>query len=209
VSSFQLDEGDRGFSYQQDAPLDMRMDRHARLNAADLVNTLSQSELADIIRRYGEENWSSRIAAFIVDRRATQRIETTGQLVDVIKAAIPAAARREGPHPARRTFQALRIAVNDEMGVLTRALDAAIDVLTPGGRVVAISFHSLEDRCVKETFVNAARGCVCPPSFPVCVCGKTPRVKVLTKKPVLPSPDEVAENPRARSAKLRAAERLG
>jgi 16S rRNA (cytosine1402-N4)-methyltransferase len=208
VSSFQLDEAERGFSYQADAPLDMRMDRRQPLTAADLLNTVSEAELTGIIREYGEERWAARIAALAVARRKRRPFRTTGDLVEAVKAAIPAAARRSGPHPARRTFQALRIAVNDELGALERGLRAAIEVLKPGGRVVAISFHSLEDRLVKRALAQAARSCLCPPGLPVCTCGHRPSVKVLTRRPVAPAPAEVAENPRARSAKLRAAERL-
>lgn len=208
VSSFQLDEAERGFSYQADAPLDMRMDRRVRVTAADLVNEASEEELTRIIREYGEERWAGRIAAMIATRRREGPLRTTGELVEVIKAAIPAAARREGPHPAKRTFQALRIAVNDELGVLERGLAAGIAALRPGGRLVAISFHSLEDRAVKRALAEAAKGCVCPPKAPVCICGHTPQVRLLTRHPVEPSPAEVTGNPRARSAKLRAAERL-
>jgi 16S rRNA (cytosine1402-N4)-methyltransferase len=208
VSSFQLDEADRGFSYQADAPLDMRMDRRAALTAAALVNGASEGELARIIREYGEERWARRIAALVTARRREKPLRTTGELVEVVKAAIPAAARRQGPHPAKRTFQALRIAVNDELGVLERGLRAGLAALRPGGRLVAISFHSLEDRAVKRALAEAARGCVCPPKTPVCICGHTPEVRLLTRRPVEPSAAEVAENPRARSAKLRAAERL-
>lgn len=209
VSSFQLDLAERGFSYQADAPLDMRMDRRLTVTAADLLNTTSEAELANIIRTYGEERWASRIAGLVVRRRQTSPLRTTGELVEVIKAAIPAAARREGPHPAKRTFQALRIAVNDELGALGRGLEAGIAALRPGGRLVAISFHSLEDRVVKRTLADAARGCICPRDLPVCACGHVPAVKVLTRRPVEPSAGEVERNPRARSAKLRAAERLG
>lgn len=208
VSSFQLDRAERGFSYQADAPLDMRMDRRLTVTAGDLVNTASEAELARLIRTYGEERWAGRIAATIVARRSSKPIRTTGELVETVKAAIPAAARREGPHPAKRTFQALRIAVNDELGALEQGLRGAIEALSPGGRLVAISFHSLEDRTVKRILAEAARGCVCPADLPVCACGKRPKVKVLTRRPVEPEAAEVADNPRARSAKLRAAERL-
>lgn len=208
VSSFQLDEAERGFSYQAEAPLDMRMDRRLGVSAVELVNEASEARLARLIREYGEERWAGRIAAFIVARRGKSPLRTTGELVAVIKAAIPAAARREGPHPAKRTFQALRIAVNDELGALERGLKAASEALRPGGRLVAISFHSLEDRVVKRTFAREAMGCTCPPQVPVCVCGHRATLKVLTRRPVEPSAAEVAENPRARSAKLRAAERL-
>jgi 16S rRNA (cytosine1402-N4)-methyltransferase len=208
VSSYQLDEADRGFSYQKDAPLDMRMDRSRSLNAADIVNTYDEKDIRRIIRDYGEENWASRIAAFIAEARKEKRIETTGQLAEIIKAAIPAGARREGPHPAKRTFQALRIAVNDELAALEDAIDSAVKLLRPGGRLSIITFHSLEDRIVKTEFQKREKPCTCPPSFPVCVCGKKPELKVLTRKPVLPSEKEVAENPRSRSAKLRTAVKL-
>lgn len=205
VSSHQLDEEERGFSYHGDAPLDMRMNREGGLTAADLVNRLDANELARIIRDYGEELWSRRIAEFIVHKRQAQGgIQTTGQLVDVIKAAVPAGARRKGPHPARRTFQALRIAVNDELGALERAVSDSMDCLKPGGRLVVITFHSLEDRIVKKLFQNAAAGCLCPPGLPVCVCGNEPRVKILTAKPLRAGDEELADNARARSAKLRA-----
>lgn len=208
VSSPQLDEAERGFSYQHDAALDMRMNPTGGTSAAALVNELPESELARIIWDYGEERWAKRIAEFIVvHRNQAGPIVTTGQLVDVIKRAIPAGARRDGPHPAKRTFQALRIAVNQELDVLSSALETAIDVLAPGGRVAVITFHSLEDRIVKQVFREQARGCICPPRLPVCVCGQEPRVVVITKKPVLPQQEEIALNPRSRSAKLRVAER--
>jgi 16S rRNA (cytosine1402-N4)-methyltransferase len=208
VSSHQLDEAERGFSYQKDAPLDMRMDRNHSLDAATIVNTYDENEIRDIIREYGEENWAARIASFIVRARSERRIETTGQLADIIKAAIPAQARREGPHPAKRTFQALRIAVNDELNALRDAIDSAVSMLKPGGRLSIITFHSLEDRIVKTEFQKREKPCICPPTFPVCVCGKKPVLKVLTKKPVVPSSREVGQNPRARSAKLRTAMKL-
>lgn len=208
VSSYQLDEAERGFSYQKDAPLDMRMDRSNSLNAATIVNTYDEKDIRDIIRQYGEEKWAARIASFIVRARSERRIETTGQLADIIKAAIPANARREGPHPAKRTFQALRIAVNDELGALSDAIGAAVSLLKRGRRLSIITFHSLEDRIVKTEFQKREKPCTCPPSFPVCVCGKKPELSVLTKKPVLPSAAEVARNPRARSAKLRTAMKL-
>ena len=208
VSSPQVDEGERGFSYQRDAPLDMRMDRSAGQTAADLLRTLPEGELARVIRRFGEERWAARIAAFIVRERARSPLATTGQLVDVIKAAIPAAARRTGPHPAKRTFQALRIAVNDELGALQALLAALPDALAAGGRAAILTFHSLEDRLVKQSFAEFARGCVCPPRAPRCVCGRSPVMRVVTKKPLLPGAAELAANPRARSAKLRVAERL-
>ena len=207
VSSYQLDNAERGFSYKQDAPLDMRMDQTNPLTAEDLVNNLSEDELADIIWRYGEERWAKRIAKFIVERRTIKPIKTTGQLVDIIKAAIPAGARREGPHPAKRTFQALRIEVNKELEVLEKALEDAAKLLNKGGRIAVITFHSLEDRVVKEKFKELAKGCECPPSFPVCVCGKKPTLRVITKKPVVPSAEEIEANPRARSSKLRIGEK--
>ncbi len=208
VSSPQLDLPDRGFTYQEDAPLDMRMDANGPLTAADVVNTYSESQLARILREYGEERWASRIAEFIVAARGRHPLQTTGELVDVIKAAIPAAARREGGHPARRTFQALRIEVNRELEVLERALDSAARWLAPGGRICVISYHSLEDRIVKQTFARLASGCTCPPELPVCVCGVSPVLRVLTRRPIVPGAEEIERNPRARSAKLRVAERL-
>lgn len=207
VSSFQLDEPVRGFTYRVDAPLDMRMDTRTTTTAADLVNNLSVGDLTRILREYGEERWAPRIARAIVARRETEPFETTGQLVDVVKQAIPAAARRRGPHPATRTFQALRIAVNNELDALREGLQAAVDALLPGGRVAVISFHSLEDRIVKQTFADLARGCECPPDLPVCRCGKEPILHILTRRPVVPSAEEVERNPRARSARLRVAER--
>ncbi|HOQ06192.1 MAG TPA: 16S rRNA (cytosine(1402)-N(4))-methyltransferase RsmH [Clostridiales bacterium] len=208
VSSHQLDEAGRGFSYQKDAPLDMRMDRDNPLDAATIVNTYPEEELRDIIREYGEEKWASRIASFIVEARSRNRIETTGQLAEIIKAAIPARARRNGPHPAKRTFQALRIAVNDELGALKEAIEGAVSLLKPGGRLTIITFHSLEDRIVKTEFQKRENPCECPPSFPACVCGKKPELRILTRKPVLPSEEEVERNPRARSAKMRTAMKL-
>jgi len=208
VSSFQLDEGERGFSYQQDAVLDMRMDPQNPISAQDLVNQSSEDTLAQIIRDYGEERWARRIAKFIVAERNKKPIKTTTELVEVIKDAIPASARRTGPHPARRTFQALRIAVNDELKVLQEALNQAIECLAPGGRLVVISFHSLEDRVVKDTFRQQANPCECPPDFPVCRCGKQPVLRLITRKPLLPSADELRINPRSRSARLRSAEKI-
>ena len=198
----------RGFSYQHDAPLDMRMDDTQLYSAKNAVNELSRDELTRILREYGEEKWAARIAQFIVERRAEQPIETTGELVDVIKAAVPKNARRDGPHPAKRTFQALRIFVNDELDGLGQALESAVQCLKPGGRIAVITFHSLEDRIVKQTFARLANPCTCPPGTPVCICGKQPQVKVITKKPILPTEKELEDNPRARSAKLRVAERL-
>lgn len=207
ISSPQVDRAERGFSYQKDAPLDMRMDQGQFLTARHLVNEAPEEELARIILQYGEERWARRIAAYIVRSRKDAAIETTGRLVEIIKAAIPAAARRKGPHPAKRTFQALRIAVNGELDALRSVLVDGIAHLAPGGRFVAISFHSLEDRLVKEEFARQAKSCRCPPENPVCQCGG-PRLELLTKKPVMASRAEVAGNPRARSAKLRAAMRL-
>jgi 16S rRNA (cytosine1402-N4)-methyltransferase len=209
VSSPQLDMAGRGFSYQHDAPLDMRMDPLAGgITAADVVASYQETDLARVIRVYGEERWASRIAAFIVAARARRPVTTTSELVDIIKAAVPAAARREGPHPARRTFQALRIEVNQELEMLELGLRSAVRWLVPGGRVVVISYHSLEDRVVKRTFTDLSGGCVCPPDLPVCTCGKAPVLRVVTPRPVTPTDAEVAANPRARSAKLRAAEKL-
>jgi 16S rRNA (cytosine1402-N4)-methyltransferase len=209
VSSPQLDVPERGFSYREDAPLDMRMDPgHQTLTAAEVIAAYSEADLARIIRDFGEERWATRIAAFIVAERAHRPIETTSQLVDIIKAAIPAAARREGGHPAKRTFQAFRIEVNRELVVLEQALRAAVRWLAPKGRIAVISYHSLEDRIVKQVFAELARGCICPPDLPVCVCGNEPVLRVITRKAILPSADEVSENPRSRSAKLRVAEKL-
>jgi 16S rRNA (cytosine1402-N4)-methyltransferase len=209
VSSPQLDMAERGFSYQHDAPLDMRMDPIAGgSTAADVVASYQESDLARVIRVYGEERWASRIAAFIVAARARRPVTTTFELVDIIKAAVPAAARREGPHPARRTFQALRIEVNHEIDALEGALRSAIRWLVPGGRVLVISYHSLEDRAVKRVFAELAGGCTCPPDLPVCTCDRVPVLRVLTPRPVTPADAEVEANPRARSAKLRAAEKL-
>ncbi|MGN0658501.1 MAG: 16S rRNA (cytosine(1402)-N(4))-methyltransferase RsmH [Emergencia sp.] len=208
VSSFQLDNAERGFSYMQDAPLDMRMSRDDTFSACDVVNGYSREELTRIISRYGEEKWASRIASFITGARKEKPIETTGQLVDIIKAAIPARARREGPHPAKRTFQAIRIEVNDELGQLERAMDEFCDVLSVGGRLCVISFHSLEDRIVKETMARRADPCTCPKEFPVCICGKKADVKKISRKPILPTEEELEANPRSRSAKLRVCEKI-
>lgn len=208
VSSHQLDDPQRGFSYMYDAPLDMRMDQSESSGARDIVNDLSKDELARIIREYGEERYASRIASFIEKARNENPIETTGELVSIIKAAIPAAARRDGPHPAKRTFQAIRIAVNDELGGLKRAVEDFVDILNPGGRLAIISFHSLEDRIVKEVFNRRENPCTCPKNIPVCVCGKKPDVKKVTKKPIIPSEGEEEANPRARSAKLRICEKV-
>lgn len=208
VSSFQLDNKDRGFSYMQDAPLDMRMNADDPFSAYDVVNTYEEKDLARVIREYGEERWAGRIASFIVRERKAKAIETTMELVDIIKAAIPAAARREGPHPAKRTFQAIRIEVNDELGQLGVAAEAFCDCLASDGRLCIITFHSLEDRIVKETFARRADPCTCPKEFPVCVCGKVADIAKVTGKPIVPSQEELAENPRSRSAKLRVARKL-
>ncbi len=208
VSSFQLDNAERGFSYMHDAPLDMRMNQDDPFTAYDVVNGYNQKELTRIISKYGEEKWASRVASFIVNGRKDGPIETTGQLVELIKAAIPAKARREGPHPAKRTFQAIRIEVNDELGQLEHAIEAFCDVLNPEGRLCVISFHSLEDRIVKEIIARRVNPCTCPKEFPVCVCGKTADIKKISKKPILPSEEELEVNPRSRSAKLRVCEKL-
>ncbi|TDP59792.1 16S rRNA (cytosine(1402)-N(4))-methyltransferase RsmH [Aminicella lysinilytica] len=208
VSSFQLDNAERGFSYMQDAPLDMRMNQDDRFTAYDVVNTYDQKELTRVISKYGEERWAARIASFIVERRKEGPITSTAELVDVIKAAIPAKARRNGPHPAKRTFQALRIEVNDELGQLEDAIDEFFDVLNTGGRLCIISFHSLEDRIVKETFNRRADPCTCPPEFPVCVCGKVADVRKISRKPIIPGEEELEGNPRSRSAKLRVCEKI-
>ncbi|MRS12514.1 MAG: 16S rRNA (cytosine(1402)-N(4))-methyltransferase RsmH [Actinobacteria bacterium] len=209
VSSPQLDHVGRGFTYQEDAPLDMRMDASStQPTAADIVNSYSETELARVIREYGEERWASRIAAFVVAARGQHRLTTTGELVEIVKAAIPAAARRTGGHPARRTFQALRIEVNHELEVLERGVRVAVRWLAPKGRIAVISYHSLEDRIVRDTFAELAQGCVCPPDLPVCRCGRAPVLRIVTKRPVVPTDEEVALNPRARSARLRVAERV-
>jgi 16S rRNA (cytosine1402-N4)-methyltransferase len=207
VSSMQLDRPERGFSYASDAPLDMRMDPSAEHSARELVNQASERELTDIFRGYGEERYAKQIARAIVRRRKQQPFERTGDLVETIKAAIPTPARFGDGHPARRVFQALRIAVNDELHGLEAALPAALEVLRPGGRMAVISFHSLEDRIVKRFFRREEHGCTCPPDFPVCVCGREPSLRVLTKKAIRPTADEVASNPRAGSARLRAAQK--
>jgi 16S rRNA (cytosine1402-N4)-methyltransferase len=209
VSSPQLDHADRGFRFRGDAPLDMRMDRSQPLRAADVVNGYEERRLAGVIGRLGEERFAGRIARAIVRRRAERPFMGTEDLAAVVRDAIPAAARRTGPHPARRTFQAIRIEVNGELEALEATLPAAIDALRPGGRIAAISYHSLEDRIVKRTFAGAARGCTCPPDLPVCVCGREAVLRILTKRAVRPGPDEVAANPRADSGRLRVAERLG
>jgi 16S rRNA (cytosine1402-N4)-methyltransferase len=209
VSSVQIDTPSRGFSFKEDGPLDMRMDPGKNtLTAAEVVNTYNAADLTRIIRSYSDEKWASRIAEFIVRARQKAPLETSAQLVEVIKAAIPASARRAGGHPAKRTFQALRIEVNGELDVLKRGLEAAIRWANPGGRICVISYHSLEDRIVKDMFASFANRCTCPPDLPMCACGKKPIVKVITRKPVVPTAEEIARNPRARSAKLRVCEKL-
>lgn len=206
VSSHQLDEAERGFSYQQDALLDMRMNPDRPFSAYDVVNGYDEDELDRVIFTYGEERWARRIAQFIVKEREAKPIETTGELVDIIKKAVPKGARKDGPHPAKRTFQAIRIEVNGELEVLQRAIDDVAARLAVGGRLCIITFHSLEDRIVKEAFRKQENPCICPPQFPVCVCGKKPLGRVITRKPILPSKEELEENPRSRSAKLRVLE---
>jgi len=209
VSSMQIDRPERGFSYAVDAPLDMRMDPSSELSAKEIVNEWDERELATIFRRYGEERFARQIAQAIVRRRQEKQFERTGELVDVVKSSIPAPRRFGDGHPAKRVFQALRIAVNEELDSLERALPAALAMLRPGGRLAVISFHSLEDRMVKRFFAAQARGCTCPPELPVCVCGNEPSMRLLTRKAVRPSPQETAENPRSASAKLRAAVKVG
>lgn len=208
VSSHQLDTADRGFSYMADAPLDMRMDKRAALDAFRVVNEYSESELKRIFWEYGEERYSGKIAAKIVAQRAEQPIHTTGELVHIIRSAIPAGMREGGSHPAKRTFQAIRIEVNKELNVIAPAIDSAVQLLDEGGRIAIITFHSLEDRIVKQRFADLASGCECPRDFPVCVCGKRPEVRLVNRKPILPTKEELEVNPRSHSAKLRVAERL-
>ena len=208
VSSPQLDDASRGFSYMADAPLDMRMDKDDALTAGEVVNTWPQGELRRILYDYGEERYAPQIAAAICRAREKAPVETTLELVDIIRSAMPAQALREKQHPAKRSFQAIRIAVNDELGAVSRMMQAAVGRLNPGGRLAVITFHSLEARIVKSEMQQAARGCTCPPEFPVCVCGKKPLVKLVTRKPIVSGPAELEENPRARSAKLRVAEKL-
>ena len=208
VSSPQLDDGQRGFSYMVDAPLDMRMDNGDVMTAATIVNTWSYEELRRILFDYGEERYAPQIASAICRRREEKPIETTLELVDVIRSAMPAAALREKQHPAKRSFQAIRIAVNDELGAVRKVMEAAIPKLNPGGRLAIITFHSLEDRIVKNGMADASKGCTCPPNFPVCVCGKKPQVKIITRKPIISGDAELERNPRARSAKLRVCEKL-
>ncbi|HBV99011.1 MAG: 16S rRNA methyltransferase [Peptococcaceae bacterium BICA1-7] len=209
VSSYQLDNPERGFSYMKDAPLDMRMNRDDGITAGDLVNSLTEKELAGIIRRYGEDRFAGRIASFIVRERESELITTTGRLVDIIRAAIPAKYRREGPHPAKRTFQALRIEVNNEIDIIKGAVLGAVERLKPGGRLCVITFHSLEDRIVKETFRDLSGKCKCPGDFPICVCGAKAIIKMIRPGGITPSAEELEENPRSRSARLRTAEKVG
>ncbi|MBQ3037792.1 MAG: 16S rRNA (cytosine(1402)-N(4))-methyltransferase RsmH [Clostridia bacterium] len=208
VSSYQLDNAQRGFSYMHDARLDMRMNSESSLSAYEVVNNYSYDELVRIFYEYGEENWSTRIAKFIVDKREDKPVETTFELVELIKAAIPQKARQQGSHPAKRIFQAIRIEVNNELGILTDTVSDIVRFLKPGGRIAVITFHSLEDRLIKKAFSKLATGCVCPKSFPVCVCNNQPVVSVITKKPILPSKEEEISNSRSKSAKLRVAEKL-
>ena len=208
VSSPQLDHAERGFSYMKDAPLDMRMDRQQKLTAYDVVNTWSREDIRHILFEYGEERYAPLIAAAIEREREKKPIETTLELVDIIRGAMPSKALREKQHPAKRSFQAIRIAVNDELGAVREAMEKAIECLNPGGRLAVITFHSLEDRIVKAAFQKAAQGCTCPKDFPVCVCGNKPKIEILTKKPIIATREEVEENPRSRSAKLRVAEKL-
>ena len=208
VSSYQLDCPERGFSYMHNGPLDMRMNQEAKLDAAYVVNNYKEEELADIIHKYGEERWSKRIAQFIVAARKDKPLTTTFELVDVIKKAIPKGARIDGPHPAKRTFQAIRIEVNNELGILADTMEAAVERLKSGGRIGVITFHSLEDRIIKQTFAKLVKGCTCPPQLPVCVCGKKPKGRVAVKKPIVPGPEELEENKRSKSSKLRVFERI-
>ena len=208
VSSPQLDDASRGFSYMADAPLDMRMNEEDSLSAYDVVNTWDYEELRRILREYGEERYAPSIAAAIVRQREKKPIRTTLELVDIIKGAMPGQALREKQHPAKRSFQAIRIAVNDELGSVERMMEDAVDCLNPGGRLAVITFHSLEDRIVKNAMQTAAKGCTCPPEFPVCVCGKKPKVRLISRKPIVSGEAELKENPRARSAKLRVCEKL-
>lgn len=208
VSSYQLDEGERGFSYMKDAPLDMRMNRENDFSAYNVVNEYSEEDLYRIIRDYGEEKFAKRIASFIVENRQEKNIETTLELVEIIKNAIPAKARREGPHPAKRTFQAIRIEVNSELSILNKTIEDGVEKLNKGGRMAIITFHSLEDRIVKNKFRDLAVSCRCPKEFPVCVCGEKAKVKIISRKAIEPTKEEVEINPRSRSAKLRVIEKL-
>ncbi len=207
VSSYQLDEAERGFSYINDAPLDMRMDRRNEKSAYTVINEYSESKLCDIIYKYGEERWAKRIAQFIAEKRLIKPIETTGELTGIIKAAIPAAARAEGGHPGKRTFQAIRIEVNDELAIIEDTIKAFADKLNEKGRLAVITFHSLEDRIVKEAFLKLSKGCTCPNEFPVCVCGGVSKGKIITKKPIIATETELEENSRSKSAKLRVFEK--
>lgn len=208
VSSHQLDEGERGFSYNKDSFLDMRMDTSQDLNGWDVVNKYSKKELERIIKEYGEERWAARIAEFIETERKNKSIDTTGELVDIIKKAIPSGARKDGPHPAKRTFQAIRIEVNKELEILRDSIINAVKVLNTGGRICIITFHSLEDRIVKETFKELSLECICPPGMPICTCNKKKELNIITRKPILPSDNEIEINPRSRSAKLRIGEKV-
>lgn len=208
VSSYQLDKAERGFSYMNDAPLDMRMNRDQEINAYHIINTYSKDNISKIIKEYGEEKFANRIADFIVREREVKPIETTFQLVEIIKKAIPAKARREGPHPAKRTFQAIRIEVNRELYILDKAVEDAVEALNPEGRIAIITFHSLEDRIIKNKFKELENPCTCPREFPICICNNKPKIKIVTKKPIDPKEKEVEDNPRSRSAKLRIAEKL-
>lgn len=208
VSSFQLDSPERGFSYNADALLDMRMDKTQTVTARHIVNGYEEQELVRILRDYGEENWAARIAKFIVEEREQEFIETTGQLVSIIKRAVPKSARQDGPHPAKRTFQAIRIEVNKELEILENAVRTAVDRLNPGGRICVITFHSLEDRIIKNTFGDLIKDCICPPEFPQCVCDHRQKLRLINKKPILPTEDELNVNHRSRSAKLRIGERI-
>ncbi len=208
VSSFQLDKSERGFTYREEAPLDMRMDRSNGRTAEDIVNGADEKRLISILRDFGEEKWAVRVAKFIIAARLERRITTTTGLIEIIEAAIPKGAREKGQHPARRTFQALRIAVNTELDNIAAGIPKAIDALNPGGRIAVISYHSLEDRIVKNLFRQSENPCTCPPDIPICVCGLKAKVKIITKKPILPTEGEIERNPRSRSAKLRAAEKI-
>ena len=208
VSSYQFDNPERGFSYRFDAPLDMRMDKNLKISAKEIVNTYSENEITQIIKDFGEEKWASRISKFIVEERKNKSIDTTFDLVEIIKNAIPASARRNGPHPAKRTFQALRIEVNKELDVLKNSIDKFVKRLNPGGRIAIITFHSLEDRIVKNSFKYLEKDCICPPTSPICTCDKKREIKIITRKPITASGDELKENNRSHSAKLRIAEKL-
>lgn len=208
VSSYQLDEAERGFSYMNNAKLDMRMDESQKFSAFDVVNTFDSEKLFKIISEYGEERWAKRIAEFIVNERKEKNIETTFELVEIIKKAIPKSARKDGPHPAKRTFQAIRIAVNKELEILKESIENMVDLLNENGRICIITFHSLEDRIVKNTFKLLENPCTCPREFPVCICGKKPKIKIISKKPIIPSDIEIENNHRSRSAKLRVAQKI-